>query len=296
MAWRTESASKISIGRIGMSPPDKPMAALCGSKLAAARFRSFAGGNDSRDRNPQKPGRRQSALGPNPYLLAAMRLRPSGISGNERPLQPNGNACRPERPLTGCIPFFWSDRRATNPPISKLSPAIVLNAAFEVDQSVAPAFGQRHFGLLVKRNGTHAPQKLGRRQSTLAPDADRLAAMRLRPSEFWKMNGRCGHRAMLAVQNACQSLNLVAFRRSASGLRLNEGPHARGLGETKDPAAAGRLCRLTARPGEASGIMAVCDWKRSESGRCVGHRTLPFDLRAWTKCAVAPQMRNLGHC
>ena len=192
-------------------------------------------------------------------------------------------------------PIFWADGHSANPTIKKFSPAIVLNAAFEVDQSVAPAFDQRHFGLLFTRNGTHAPQKLGRRQSTLAPDADRLAAMRLRPSEFWKMNGRCGHRAMLAVQNACRSLNLVAFRRSASGLRLNEGPHARGLGEAKDPAAAGRLCRLTARPGEASGIMAVCDWKRSESGRCVGHRTLPFDLRAWTKCAVAPQMRNLGH-
>ena len=181
MAWRTESASKISIGRIGMSPPDKPMAALCESKLAAARFRSFAGGNDSRDRNPQKPGRRQSALGPNPYLLAAMRLRPSGISGNECPLQPNGDACRPKRLLIGCIPFL-ADGRAENPPIKKFSPAIVLNAAFEVDQSVAPAFDQRHFGLLVTRNGMHAPQKLGRRQSTLAPDADRLAAMRLRPS------------------------------------------------------------------------------------------------------------------
>ena len=141
----------------------------------------------------------------------------------------------------------------------------------------------------------HAPQKLGRRQSTLAPDADRLAAMRLRPSEFWKMNDRCGQRAMPAVQSACRSLNLVAFRHSASGLRLDEGAHAGGSGEAKDPAVAGWLCTLTAQLGKASGIMAVCDWKRSESGRCVGHRTLPFDLRAWTKCAVAPQMRNLGH-
>lgn len=141
----------------------------------------------------------------------------------------------------------------------------------------------------------HAPQKLGRMQSTLGSGADRLAAMRLRPSEFWKMNDRCGQRAMPAVQSACRSLNLVAFRRSASGLRLDEGPHAGGLGEAKDPAAAGRLCRLTAQIGEAPEIMAVCDWKRSESGRCVEHKTLPFDLRAWAKCAVAPQMRNLGH-
>ncbi len=200
-----------------------------------------------------------------------------------------------EAPADRVHPFFWADGRATNPPIKKFSPAIVLNAAFEIDQSVAPAFGQRHFGLLVTRNGTHAPQKLDRRQSTLAPDADRLAAMRLRQSEFWKMNDRCGQRAMPAVQSACRSLNLVAFRRSASGLRHDEGPHAGGLGEAKDPAAAGRLCRLTAQSGKAHKIMAVCDWKRSESGRCAGHKTLPFDLRAWTRCAVAPQMRNLGH-
>ena len=294
MAWRTVSVSKISIGWIGMSATDKPMAALCGSKSAAARFRSFAGGKDSPNRNPRKPGRRQSALGPNPYLLAAMRLRPSGISGNERPLQPNGDACRPMRPLIGCIPFLGR-RPREKPSNHEIQPAIVLDAALEVEQSVGPAFDQRHFGLLLTKNGMHAPQKLGRRQSTLGSSADRLVAMRLRPSEFWKMNDRCGKGALLAVQSACRSLNLVAFRRSASRLRRDEGPHAGGLGEAKDPAAAGRLCRLTAQIGEAPKIMAVCELKRSESGRCVGHKTLPFDLRAWTKCAVEPQMRNLGH-
>lgn len=192
-------------------------------------------------------------------------------------------------------PIFWADGHSANPTIKKFSPAIVLNAAFEVDQSVAPAFDQRHFGLLFTRNGTHAPQKLDRRQSTLAPDADRLAAMRLRQSEFWKMNDRRGQRAMPAVQSACRSLNLVTFRHSASGLRLDEGAPAGDSGEAKDPVAAGRLCRLTAQISEAPKIMAVCELKRSESGRCVGHKTLPFDLRAWTKCAVAPQMRNLGH-
>ena len=202
---------------------------------------------------------------------------------------------QPKAPADRVHSIFWSDRRATNPPIKKFSPAIVFHAGFEVDQRVAPAFDQRHFGLLVTRNGMHAPQKLGRMQSTLGSGADRLAAMRLRPSEFWKMNDRCGKRALLAVQSACRSLNLVAFRRSASGLRLDESPHAGGLGGAKDPAAAGRLCRLTAQIGKAPKIMAVCELKRSESGRCVEHKTLPFDLRAWTKCAVAPQMRNLGH-
>ena len=294
MAWRTESASKISIGWIGMSATDKPVAVLCGSKFAVARFRSFAGSNDSLDRNPQKPGCWQSALGPNPYLLAAMRLRPSGISGNECPLQPNGDACRPKRPLIGCIPFFG--QTAARQTLKSKNSALRL-CSMQHLKSIreSPPLSTNGTAAFSSQNGMHAPQKLGRRQSTLAPGADRLAAMRLRPSEFWKMNDRCGQMAMPAVQSACRSLNLVTFRHSASGLRLDEGAPAGDSGEAKDPVAAGRLCRLTAQISEAPKIMVVCELKRSESGRCVGHKTLPFDLRAWTKCAVAPQMRNLGH-
>ena len=172
MAWRTESASKISIGRIGMSPPDKPMAALCESKLAAARFRSFAGGNDSRDRNPQKPCRRQSALGPNPYLLAAMRLRPSGISGNERPLQPNGNACRPERPLTGCIPFFG--QTATRQTLQSRNSALRLfsmqhlksiRASLPLLTNGTLAFSSQEMGRMRRRNSTEGNRPLPQTQT-----------------------------------------------------------------------------------------------------------------------------------
>ena len=40
--------------------------------------------------------------------------------------------------LEGCIPFYGQTARATNPPIKKPSAAIVLDAAFEGEQSVAP--------------------------------------------------------------------------------------------------------------------------------------------------------------
>ena len=172
MAWRTESASKISIGWIGMSATDKPVAVLCGSKFAAARFRSFAGGNDSPDRNPQKPGRKQSALGPNPYLLAAMRLRPSGISGNECPLQPNGDACRPKRPLTGGIPFF--DQTAERQTLQSRNSALRLfsmqhlksiRASLPLLANGTLAFSSQEMGRMRRRNSAEGNQPLPQTQT-----------------------------------------------------------------------------------------------------------------------------------
>ena len=77
--------------------------------------------------------------------------------------------------------ILWLDRRATSPPIQEFCPTIVFNAAFDGEQCdgsgrpTAPRPSHR-------KNGMHASQKLGCRQSTLGPCADRLAAMRLRPS------------------------------------------------------------------------------------------------------------------
>ena len=84
---------------------------------------------------------------------------------------------------------IWADGIATYSAIKEFGPTIVFHAAFDGEQSVDPAFDQLHFGPLIIENGMHAPQKLGRRQSPRGSRADRLAAMRLRPSHgsrvFW---------------------------------------------------------------------------------------------------------------
>ena len=106
------------------------------------------------------------------------------------------------------------------------------------------------------------------------------------------MDDRRRQMAVVAGQSVCRSLKLVALRRSASGLRLDEGPSDRGCGEVKYPVASGRLRRLTAQVGEAPKIMTACNWKRSESGEMELRKALPLDLGARTKCAHAPQEWN----
>ena len=108
------------------------------------------------------------------------------------------------------------------------------------------------------------------------------------------MDDRRSQMAVLAGQSVCRSLSFVSFRRSAFGLRLNEVLSAGGCGEAKDPAAVGRLRRLTAQIGKVPKIMAACNWERSESGETELCKLLPLDLGAWTKCAHSPQEWNLG--
>ena len=66
---------------------------------------------------------------------------------------------------------LWLDRRATSSPIQEFGPTIVFNAAFDGKERwlrCRPA-APRSSHL---KNGMHASQKLGRRQSTLGPCAD----------------------------------------------------------------------------------------------------------------------------
>ena len=55
----------------------------------------------------------------------------------------------------GCIPFYGQTARATNPPIKKPSAAIVLDAAFEGEQSVAPLSTSGASPSSSPRNGMH---------------------------------------------------------------------------------------------------------------------------------------------
>ena len=187
--------------------------------------------------------------------------------------------------------ILWLDRRATSPPIQEFGPTIVFNAVFDGEQSVGSAVDQRASTFPSQKRGCMRRRNSDAGNQPLIPVTGWLRCI-FAHLEFRTMNDSCSQRAMFAAQSACSSLNFVAFRRSASRLRLDEGPPAGGCGEAKDPAAAGRLRRLTAQIGEVPKIMAACNWKRSESGEMELRKALPLNLGARTKCAHAPQEWN----
>ena len=188
--------------------------------------------------------------------------------------------------------ILWLDRRATSPPIQEFGPTIVFNAAFDGEQSVGSAVGQRHLDFPIAKMGCLRRRNSDAGNQLLVHALTGWLRCVFAHLEFRTMNDRRGQKAMLAGQSVCRSLSFVAFRRSASGVRLDEGPPAGGCGEAKNPAAAGRLRRLTAQIGEAPKIMAACNWKRSESGEMELRKALPLDLGARTKCAHVPKARN----
>ena len=187
--------------------------------------------------------------------------------------------------------ILWLDRRATSPPIQEFGSTIVFNAAFDGEQSVGSAVGQRHLDLPISKMGCMRRRNSDAGNQPLVHALTGWLRCVFAHLEFRTMDDRRNQMAVLAGQSVCRSLSFVAFWRSASGLRLDEGPPG-GCGEAKDPAASRRLCRLTAQVGEAPKVMAACNWKRSESGEMELRKALPLDLGARTKCAHAPQEWN----
>ena len=189
--------------------------------------------------------------------------------------------------------ILWLDRRATSSQIKEFVPTIVFHAAFDGEQSVGSAVDQRASTFPSQKRGCMRRRNSDVGNQPLIHVLTGWLRCVFADLEFRTMNNSCSQKAMFAAQSACPSLNLVAFRRSAFGLRLNEVLSAGGCGEAKDTAASSRLRRLTAQIGEAPKIMAACNGKRSESGEMELLRALPLDLGARTKCADAPQELNL---
>ena len=131
--------------------------------------------------------------------------------------------------------ILWLNRRATSPPIQEFGPTIVFNAAFDGEQSVGSAVGQRHLDLPIAKMGCMRRRNSDAGNQPLVHALTGWLRCVFAHLKFRTMDDRRSQMVVLAGQSVCRSLSFVAFWRSAHGLRLDEGPPAGGGGEAKDP-------------------------------------------------------------